>query len=40
MGYIGLGLFFIGMTQVSMLTQFGESITFKTQVNYFKQALE
>ena len=37
--YIGCALFFIAMLQVTMLTQFGESIGFKTQVSYFQQAL-
>jgi ABC-type multidrug transport system fused ATPase/permease subunit len=40
MFYIGVGCFFIAAAQVSALTNFGESISFKTQVNYFRAALD
>lgn len=38
--YIGVGLFFIALVQTTALTQFGERIAFKTQITYFKKALE
>ena len=38
--YIGIGLFFIGLGQVSSFTQFGVSIGHKTQITYFRSCLE
>ena len=38
--YIGCGLFFIAWINTTTMMHFGESISFKTQVTYFKKALE
>jgi ABC-type multidrug transport system fused ATPase/permease subunit len=40
MMYIGVGFFFIAGAQVSAFSTFGEIVTYKTQVNYFRAALE
>ena len=40
MVYIGVGLFFIGMGQITTLAQFGENIGYKTQIKYFRSCLE
>ena len=38
--YIGIAMFFFGWGQVSLMTRFGEKITYKTQVNYFAKCLD
>ena len=38
--YIGCGLFFIAWVNTTTMMHFGESISFKTQITYFRKALE